>query len=265
MTRSVKSAERTLSLFELFSRRQQPLTVGRISQELSIPQPSASMLLANLRELGYISYDPHNRTYAPTIRVALLGSWINREFDRAGSLTAILSELQNEVKETVFIGIQNGPYAQYIFTILRKKPRGMRAESGQHRLLTACAVGRLLLSLKPDAEIQSWLHRCNAEANEDHHRFSSSAFKAIIDDVRRLGFAQTSGDVTPTFGAIAVSVPAPRGFTAMSLGVGIPVDRIDGKRDFAVEALRQASERLKVITVAPSDATELDRRSNAED
>lgn len=265
MARSVKSAERTLSLFEMFSRRQQPLSVGRISTELGIPQASTSMLLANLRELGYIAYDPIKRTYAPTIRVALLGSWINREFDTAGSLTAILSELQHEVEETVFLGIQNGPYAQYIFTILRKKPRGMRAESGQHRLLTACATGRTLLSLKPDAEIQRWVHRCNAEATEDRLRIGSGDFMTIIEEIRRQGFAQTRGDVTPTFGAIAVTVPAPRGFTPMALGVGIPVERIDDKRDAIVSALRVASKKLKAVTLPPSDATELERRSGGAD
>ncbi|QUM71626.1 IclR family transcriptional regulator [Sphingopyxis granuli] len=258
MSRSVKSAERTLALFELFSRRQQPLTVGRISAELAIPQASTSMLLANLRDLGYITYDAHRRTYAPTIRVALLGSWINREFDQAGSLTAILSDLQREVQETVFLGLQNGPYAQYIATILLKKPRGMRVEAGQHKLLTASSVGRMLLSLKSDGEIQRWVHRCNAEATEDRLRIGVSEFMAIIEQIRRQGFTQTRGDVTPEFGAIAVTVPAPRGFMPMALGVGIPVDRIEAKHDMIVEALRHASERLKIITLPQQEPSSRD-------
>ena len=258
MSRSVKSAERTLALFELFSRRQQPLTVGRIAAEMGIPQASTSMLLANLRDLGYITYDAHKRTYAPTIRIALLGSWINREFDRAGSLTAILSDLHREVGETVFLGIQNGPYAQYVATLLLNKPHGMRVEDGQHKLLTASAVGRMLLSLKSDGEIQRWVHRCNAEAGEEQLLIGASEFKAIIDQIRRQGFTQTRGDITPEFGAIAVAVPAPRGFMPMALGVGIPVQRIEAKRDAAVEALRHASERLKVVTLPQQEPSSRD-------
>ena len=249
MARSVKSAERTLALFELFSRRQRPLTVGRITDELGIPQASTSMLLANLRELGYITYDPEHRTYSPTIRVALLGSWINREFDEAGSLTARLSELQREVDETVFLGIQNGAYAQYIFSILRKKPRGMRVMSGQHKLLTSSAVGRALLSLKPNAEIQRWVHRCNAEATEDRLRIPTSAFMSIVEDIRRNGYAQTSGDVTPTFGAIAVTVPAPIGLMPMALGVGVPLERIEEKHDATVDALYRASKIFATLSM----------------
>ncbi len=247
--RAVKSAERVLALFELFSRRQRPLTVGRVVSELGMPQASASMLLANLRELGYLTYDAHERTYAPTIRVALLGSWINREFDPAGSLTTILSDLQHEIQETVFLGIQNGAFAQYVITSLHRNPRSMRAESGQFRLLTMCAVGRTLLSLKTDAEIQRWVHRCNAEASEDRLRIGASDFLAIIARIRADGYAQTRGDITPEFGAYAVAVPGPPSLTPMSLGVGIPLTRHEAKHAASIAALRHARERMQVLTL----------------
>src|SRR5580698_3728274 len=66
--RSIKSAERTLALFELFSREQRPFTVGRVSDALDVPQASASMLLRNLADLGYLEYDRKARTFAPSIR-----------------------------------------------------------------------------------------------------------------------------------------------------------------------------------------------------
>ena len=75
--RSIKSAERTLALFELFSIRESRLTVSEVARELSIPQPSASMLLRNLADLGYLDYDRLARTYGPTIRVLLLSNWIS--------------------------------------------------------------------------------------------------------------------------------------------------------------------------------------------
>ena len=78
--RKIKSAERTLALFELFSREQRPFTVTMIADALQIPQPSVSMLLQNLDALGYLEYDRQARTYSPSIRVALLGSWINIRF-----------------------------------------------------------------------------------------------------------------------------------------------------------------------------------------
>ncbi|HEX7943640.1 MAG TPA: helix-turn-helix domain-containing protein, partial [Phenylobacterium sp.] len=78
--RKIKSAERTIALFELFSREQQPFTVSHVARRLGVPQPSISMLLRNLREMGYLEYEPTSRTFTPSIRVALLGSWIDQRF-----------------------------------------------------------------------------------------------------------------------------------------------------------------------------------------
>lgn len=254
MVRSVKSAERTLALFELFSMRQRPLTVGRIASELEIPQASASMLLANLRELGYVVYDRLDRTYTPTIRVALLGSWINHQFDEAGSLTARLTKLQDRVDETVFVGIQNGAYGQYVLVLHRHKVRSMHIRSGQFKLLTASAMGRALLSLKTDEEVLQYVRRCNAEAQEARLRVVSSEFLGVVEHVRRTGYAQTRGDVTPTFGALAVTVPAPLGLMPMAIGVGVPVERIEAAAPNIIDALNDLKADLADLARTQSDA-----------
>lgn len=235
--RAVKSAERTVALFEFFSRQQRPMTVGKIAEGLSMPQPSASMLLSNLTELGYLSYDRMARTYTPTIRVALLGSWIAHRFDEAGSMTARLKGLQDAVDETVFIGIQNGPYGQYVLALPKKSSRSMRALSGQMKLLTMSATGRVLLSMKSDAEALRWVHRCNAEAERPELQIAAGEFLSIIAKIREQGFAETRGDVTPSFGALAVSVSLPTDIMPIAIGVGVPIDKMDAKRQMIVSAM----------------------------
>jgi IclR family transcriptional regulator, KDG regulon repressor len=237
--RAVKSAERTVALFEYFSRQQRPLTVGRIAEGIAVPQPSVSMLLANLTELGYFSYDRVQRTYAPTIRVALLGSWIAQQFDEAGSMTARLKGLQDDVDETVFMGIQNGPYGQYVLALPKESSRSMRALSGQMKLLTMSATGRVLLSLKSDAEAMRWVHRCNAEAQQPHLQIAAGEFMSIISSIRACGFAETRGDFTPSFGALAVSVSMPTGIMPIAVGVGVPLDQMETKRVSVVSALQK--------------------------
>ena len=143
-----------------------------------------------LCELGYITYDRSNRTYTPTIRVALLGSWIGHQFDEARSLTARLTELQELIDETVFVGMQNNAYGQYVLVLLRNKPRSMQVHSGQMKLLTRSATGRALLALKSDHEIMRWVHRCNAEAGSAELRIRPSEFLAIIEQIRDQGYAQ---------------------------------------------------------------------------
>ena len=72
----VKSAARTLEVFELFSERRCPLRLHDIHSALDYPQSSTTNLLKSMVMLGYLSYSRVTRTYLPTNRVALLGNWL---------------------------------------------------------------------------------------------------------------------------------------------------------------------------------------------
>lgn len=72
----VKSAARVLEVFEYFAGRKAPATVGEVCASLGYPQSSTSVLLKSLLTLGYLSYDGTTRRYAPSEKVANLGSWI---------------------------------------------------------------------------------------------------------------------------------------------------------------------------------------------
>lgn len=235
--RSIKSAERTLALFELFSYHQRPLTVGEISKMLGIPQPSVSMLMRNLTKLGYIEHDWATRRYMPTIRIMLLGSWIHRRFSRDHDIERQLDELLETIGETVVIAIQNGVYSQYVSARLPKSPTRLEVQSGLLRPITCTAGGRALLSLKPNSEVSALAHRCNAEVTEERLRVRQADFIDVIEQVRVQGYATTAGDMTPGFGAIAVAIPSPVGQIPMALSVGAPSDRIEAKRDLILRSL----------------------------
>jgi DNA-binding IclR family transcriptional regulator len=73
----VKSAARVLEVFEYFAGRKTPATVGEVCSALGYPQSSTSVLLKSLLTLGYLSYDSGTRRYAPSVKVASLGNWID--------------------------------------------------------------------------------------------------------------------------------------------------------------------------------------------
>lgn len=236
-SRSIKSAERTLALFELFSLHQKPLTVGDIARHLGMPQSSVTMLVRNLLKLGYLEHDRLSRTYLPTIRIMLLGSWLHRMMERQGDLEANLDRLLFEVQETVVVGIQNGIFSQYVSAQLPEDPSRMEVQSGMLRPITRTAVGRALLSRKPDAEIDMIVRRCNAEVEPDL-RFNPAEFMAMMRDVRRNGYAETAGDMTPGYAAVAIAVDAPIGTIPIAVGVGAPSARTAEKKETILAALR---------------------------
>ncbi len=234
MERSIKSAERTLRLLEFFSRRQKRLSVNEVAQGLAIPQPSASMLLANLARIGYLEYDRIDRSYAPTIRVALLGCWIGAG-GGGPSLASQFDELHRDVGEDCLVGIQNGAFAQIVYA------RGGRndilsIDSGRVYSLISTAMGRALLALKSDTEVVLLVRRCNAEP-QSSLRVSESSFLALVQEVRRKGYATAAGSFMPGLMSIAVVVQSRMGSVPFGITFIGPIDRIKAKHDLIVQRL----------------------------
>jgi DNA-binding IclR family transcriptional regulator len=72
----VKSVARVLRILAIFDDVQRGMRVGEIAERAGYPQSSTSVLLQSLTKLGYLEFDPIDRSYIPTMQVALLGSWI---------------------------------------------------------------------------------------------------------------------------------------------------------------------------------------------
>lgn len=227
-----------MALFELFSKRQQPLTIGAIAAELDIPQPSASMLVRNLTELGYLDHNRATRTFMPSLRVVLLGSWIPHRFAETGSLVKRLDQLHHDTGgETAYIGVQNGAMAQLLLWLNSSHPEGLVVESGMFRSLTLSSVGRALMCCKSDAEIGAWVKRCNAEANEERLKVKLSDYLALIAQDRARGYSMTNGEVRPGLSAIAMTIPSPMDGAPLVVGVSAPIERMQVKQPMILEAL----------------------------
>ena len=152
--REVKSAARVIAMFEYFSERQKPATVAELTRGLGIPQPSVTMLLRNLVDLGYIIHDPRSRTYFPSMRLPLLGSWMRRRFPQTGRLPRLLQELSVEAGESVLLAMRNGINSQYLLAQQASSPLSMLVTSGFMVPLVCSATGWVLLMDESDAE--SW-------------------------------------------------------------------------------------------------------------
>jgi IclR family transcriptional regulator, KDG regulon repressor len=237
--RAVKSAERTLAVFEIFSQEQRGLRVGEVSRNLDIPQPSVSMLLKNLARLGYLKHDPQRRTFSPTIRLVLLGSWLNRRFTPTGGFEEKLADLQAGVGGTVYVAMQNAASVQYI--LVRDHAHGDRPSirSGEMRPLTTCATGHILLSAKSDAEVRGWIRRSNAEVSEDGQRVNENDFLQFMQRVRRSGYADTTGAASENPGEIAISILSPFENSLLAIAVSVPTDCPDARKQAIITALQR--------------------------
>src|SRR5690606_35937988 len=143
------------------------------------PASSTSALLHSLVELGYLSTDYGGRTFRPTARVALLGSWISTPLFRDGGIHRMMEDLNQRTGETVILGIQTGLVARYIHVVQGSNPMRLYVKPGAIRPLASSGVGRLFLSRYEDDELRRISTRLNATRTEGEPAID---FKELLAD-----------------------------------------------------------------------------------
>ncbi len=246
---SVKSADRTLKLFELFAAEQKPLTISEIARNMDLPQSSTSMITKSLTELGYLEHDTRARTYYPTFRIALLGTWMRRRHERTGRLPQLASKLAEETGETVVLAMRNGIFAQYAYVQIGPDPLRLHVESGMQRPLACCSSGWALLSFEADSEVDKIIRRTQAESATAHWRETAGEAVDHIAHVRKHGWVRSEGHTSVGAGAIAMLLPAAAGRTPMSIAVGGPIERIKANHDLILDRLDAMTARVNASTM----------------
>lgn len=203
----VKSAARVLRILEFFDEVQRDARVTEIAAHLNYPQSSTSALLKSLAQLGYLDYDRVRRTFLPTARVALLGTWLKDGPVQDGRLLRMMEDLSEASRDTIILAVRNGIYAQYIHVIQAQTAIRYHVPQGSRRLLAWSGSGFALLTQAPDKEIRAVVARTNAESREGRTPIDFKATLSHVQQARRDGYFFSRALVTPGAGAIAIPLP----------------------------------------------------------
>jgi DNA-binding IclR family transcriptional regulator len=235
---SVKSAGRVLRILEFFDEIQREARVAEIAERLSIPQSSTSILLNCLVDLGYMDYLPERRSFIPSPRVTLLGTWLDKGPVRNGSLIRMLEEISQKTGDTIIIAARNGIFSQYIHVLQARSAMRFHVPQGSRRLLVWSATGFALLTGCSEQEIRVLVMRTNAEAAPGQPRVDINQVLENVRQTRRTGYFFSTGLVTPGAGSIAI--PLPDGIDgrnrALTVAVSGILDEI-GRREQEIVAL----------------------------
>lgn len=244
MSQSIKSAERVLKLFEHFAADQQPATIKQLSEALSIPQSSTSMLVKNLVTLGYLEHRPQDRSYFPTLRLALLGDWMTSGLNLRTPFVNACQKLAELCGEVVFLAMQNGIFSQYVLVLDPARTRSMNIQSGIMRPLTRTSTGMCFLSRLHDDEIGRITRRINVDIMDTNFRRSEADVIADVNAMRRDGYFHADGFMEPGIASIAKLVENGSDAMPLAIAVGGPTKNLSAKKDMILQAIDGLRETL---------------------
>lgn len=234
----VKSAQRVIELFELFSDLRMGITVADVASALKMPQSSTSALLQSLHRLGYLSVDREGRTYSPTSRVALLGVWIEPALAREGPILQMVREISNEVGFGVFLATRNRLHVQVIYR-QNAETEQSHSQTGAGGFLALAATGHILMSEMSDQEVVQLVTATNVHLPEHASSINPRELLGRLAEVRRRGFAVGPSQRSHDQITIAVRLPSVT-MDPMALGLSVPEEQLGDGPEKLVELLQRA-------------------------
>jgi DNA-binding IclR family transcriptional regulator len=233
----VKSAERALTILELFSQPGLALTFTQVAEQVGYPRSSLHGLLRTLTDRGWLRLDPATRRFTLGLRCWVAGAAYRPAVELERTARPVVDTLHSALDGSVHVSVLDDGDA--VAVVHSGDLTGCRV--GAHN--TSC--GRVLLAHLDRGEVEE---RVAGRVNEP------DVLHRALERVRQEGFAESESAVTAGARTLAVPLRDGSGEVVAALGVTASPARLEGSgRERALAALRQAADNLsRSLTPSPA-------------
>lgn len=225
----VKSASRTLDVFELFAREQRPLTLSEVAAALGAPSSSCFNLVRAMKGRGFLFGVGPRRQIYPTRKMYDVASAIAASEPWLRRIMPKLEVLRDQTQETAILGKEQG--GRVIYLAVLEGPQNIRytARPGDLKPLHSSSIGKALLSAMTPAARAEILAKLTLEPMTAATITDHAALVEELDRCAANKFAITRGENV----ADVMAVARPVKFAGDTYGIAVagPMHRMTGPID----------------------------------
>ncbi len=185
--KDVKTAGRTLSLFEAFYHRKTPMTLTQLANALDAPISSCHGLVHTLSSRGYLYTSEQTRSIYPTKRLSKIAREIAGHDPILENVGPILTALRDATVETVLLGRRMNDGVLYLEAFEGSHTVHYSARSSDIKPLHSSAIGKALLGRLDPAALADTLSRLDMARYTPHtnRRQGSAAGRFAVQPAAR--------------------------------------------------------------------------------
>lgn len=212
----IKTAGRTLDLFEIFASEGKPLRLSELAALIKAPVSSCHQLLRTLENRGYV-YGPQPKSYYPTRRMLRNAEAIAVHDPVLKVLTPHMEALRDSVGESVLVAQQSGTQALLLEVVESHQSIRYAARPGGLRPLHCSGVGKALVGAMTPAERDRWLPQPPYPRLTDTTLVTRAELDANLDRSQARGWYASLGESVPELSSIAATLKVSGGVFAISI------------------------------------------------
>lgn len=220
----VKTAGRTVDLFELFARARTPLKLSEVARALGAPQSSCFNLVRALETRGFLYMLGDSKRIYPTRRLFEIAEAIVEFEPIVPRVQQRLAELRDETAETVILGTRQNDRVVYLAVLESQHTIRYTSRAGDSKPIHASAIGKaLLMALAPD-DRAALVARLPIRPITARTMTTPEALLAEVASSKQRGYSQSCGE--NVVDVMAVACPGKANGVIYAVGVAGPIDRM---------------------------------------
>ena len=213
---NIKTAGRTLDLFEIFAGEGRPLRLSELAGLVKAPISSCHQLLRTLENRGYI-YGLQAKSYYPTRRMLRNAEAIAVHDPVLKLLARCMEELRDLAGESVLVAQQSGGQALLLEVCESHQSIRYAARPGSLRPLHCSGVGKALVGAMGSAERDRWLPPAPFPRLTDATLVTRAELDANLAMSQSRGWYASLGESVPELSSIAAVLRLGGGVFAVSV------------------------------------------------
>lgn len=248
-TMTVRTADRTLDIFEHFAERQRPITASELARDLSLPTSTCFSLIRTLVDRGYLYYLQARGPFYPTRRLLSIAEEIAAHDPIAQYVLPLLGSLRDKTGETVILGKLKGTGVVYLERVESNQPIRYTRRVGFVRDIHASSIGKAILGAMDEKTRDRLLARVRyPKLTESTIRNRAQLIDSVVEG-RKRGYWINVGESTPDVTGIAQSVTILGDFYGVALiGPSYRFDRnMKAYADALTKTVRKVSEAVSEL------------------
>ncbi len=235
---TVKSADRTLKMLELFGARGQ-LRHAEVAELMEMPKSSTTVLLETLLAGRYLNWDPATRFYSLGPQIVTLAGRYLSDLDVVRISQPVLRELTSRIDEASFLMCREEHQAMVMWREMSSHPLSYIMALGERAPLSVTSGGLAILAFMAEQDNPQAAIMAAAPA------IDPQIVQKQIEVVRRGGIAQLRNALTSGVVSLGLPVFDHRGEVHAAVSIAIPSNRFKvSELPMAERELRWAAERI---------------------
>ena len=223
---NVKTAGRTLDLFEAFAREGKPLSLSQLARAIDAPVSSCFGIVRTLKARGYLYEVKARAGYYPTNLLFEQARVIAGHDPLAERFVPLLEKLRDQTGETVLLSKRLDRQALYLVVLDSLHSIRYSPKVGEFRPLHASASGKALLGNLAPTLRSELLGAMKLPRVTSRTITSRAALEADLEQGRSRGWYVTHGETVADL--MAVAVPVAMNGETYSVALAGPVQRMEG-------------------------------------